>query len=106
MSYYDNNWLIERIKHGGNRLYYNLFPAKNTVLILHKKHFANPAVVESVQALRARGYRWYEIDEEAATLTPVATAVNSAGNRWATARTHDEVKVLAGAAYCGIASAG
>ena len=31
-------------------------PAKNTVLILHKKHFANPAVVESVQALRARGF--------------------------------------------------
>lgn len=58
------------------------------------------------EALRARGYRWYEIDEEAATLTPVATAVNSAGNRWATARTHDKVKVLAGAAYCGIASAG
>lgn len=57
-------------------------------------------------ALRARGYRWYEIDEEAATLTPVERPVNSAANRWATARTHDEVKVLAGAAYCGIASAG
>lgn len=34
----------------------NLFPAKNTVLILHKKHFANPAVVEAVQTLRARGF--------------------------------------------------
>ena len=34
----------------------SLFPPKNTVLILHKKHFAKPEVVEAVKALRLSGY--------------------------------------------------